>query len=112
MSTAPKSNKNQMTTTLVNIATVMSIIYLSLRLVFANIVSPDLGAAIMIGGIVLLVFRSILIKIIITTTSIVLLSMLFAHNTNQPIEKVLFGVGLIVAVCIATYLKLKALFGN
>lgn len=98
--------------TLMNIATLLSITYMSLKLAFSGIISSEVAAGIMVFGAFILVFSSIVLKIALTLVSITLMSFIFAQSTGQPIEGILVKVALIVIVIIITYLKLKSLFSN
>lgn len=104
--------KKSKTKVLLNIATIISTVVISIRLVFYGFISIETAGLVMVGVVIFVVIGNSVAKIILSIIALLLLVALYSQGNNEAFAELLQGVLTIVVMLIGLYIIIKGVFGR
>lgn len=104
--------KKSITTVVLNIATIISTVVISLKLTIYGIVSIETAGLVMVGVVIFVAIGNSVAKIILSIVALLLFVALYSQGNNEAFAVLLQGVLTIVVMLIGLYIIIKGIFGR
>lgn len=99
--------KKSKTKVLLNTATIISTVVISIRLVFYGFISIETAGLVMVGVVIFVAIRNSVAKIILSIIALLLLVTLYSKGNNEAFTELFQGILTIVVMLIGLYIIIK-----